>query len=361
MANQKDYYVYVHRDSDGNIFYVGKGTGDRAWSLSRHSVWHKYVQERLQGNYEVEIVISDLTEDEALERESQLITEYGHQLVNWINWGRDFDYEALARYHSLRNENRCFVNDTRQIEVVDLGEAVRRYRQALENMRQYESIVTERGLIGDLLKDDPRYGDPNILDRLTMCLVRLGKHDDAVAVAADYFRDFPGALHGGAGKRILKRIAKRKAIKSSSPPKTVDAQVIEADPLPPGWEKITTNHQTIIRLCRKDKALGRGKHYVDCVGEILQLRKSGNLQEAAVLLEKTVIAVERESERKPEDGVPPFYHRCLGITYRQLGRCREECLILKRFLSLPAITVVHASEFRARLVKAERFFAKTQV
>ena len=37
-ADQKHprrYYVYAHLDSSGQIFYVGKGTGRRAWSTDR--------------------------------------------------------------------------------------------------------------------------------------------------------------------------------------------------------------------------------------------------------------------------------------------------------------------------------------
>lgn len=59
---RRDFYVYVHRDQRGSIFYVGKGKGDRAWSTDRHPIWHRYVETRLGGHYSVEIIEKNLTE-----------------------------------------------------------------------------------------------------------------------------------------------------------------------------------------------------------------------------------------------------------------------------------------------------------
>ena len=47
MPKCREFYVYAHRDNKGAIFYIGKGTGKRAWSQDRHPVWHRYVKERL--------------------------------------------------------------------------------------------------------------------------------------------------------------------------------------------------------------------------------------------------------------------------------------------------------------------------
>src|SRR4051794_18755655 len=109
MSAKRDFYVYVHRDKDGGIFYVGQGAGRRAWSKDRHAVWQKYVTERLAGIYSVEIIRDRLTEDESLDLERELISKYGAKLVNWINDRRQFDYSALAEYHRKRDTNRAFV------------------------------------------------------------------------------------------------------------------------------------------------------------------------------------------------------------------------------------------------------------
>ncbi len=202
-----DFYVYLHRDGAGNIFYVGKGTDRRAWSTDRHPVWHKYVSERLHGRYTVEIHRDGLTESEAERLEEELIASLGGQLVNWINPGRQFDYEALATYHLQRDANRKFVEETKAIESTDLSGAVERYRIALERMRVYEAMTLERGLIAEL-GVGPDWGDPNILNRLTVCLQKLGKHDEVVAEVDKYFAEFPSARTMSIGRQIAARAEK---------------------------------------------------------------------------------------------------------------------------------------------------------
>tara|TARA_R110000823_G_scaffold152048_1_gene283014 strand:+ start:1978 stop:2751 length:774 start_codon:yes stop_codon:yes gene_type:complete len=207
---RRDYYVYFHKTGRGDIFYVGKGTGERAWSTDRHPVWKKYVSERLDGQFEVEIARDGLSEQEAEELEWSLICEHGENLVNWVNPGREFDYEAIDHYQKLRNENRKFVDETRRIEDNDQAAAAERYRRALESMREYEAITKERGVVAEL-GGGPDWGDPNILDRLTLCLIRAGKPEEAIAEADRYFSEFPSALNMSMGKKISKRVEKLRA------------------------------------------------------------------------------------------------------------------------------------------------------
>lgn len=204
---RRDFYVYLHRDDRGNIFYVGKGTGRRAWSKDRHSVWNKYVQERLGGKYKVEIYEEDLSEQEAEQIEGALIARLGNQLVNWINPGRQFDYEAIAEFHRLRKANRKFVAETKSFESENMPIAIERYYQALDSMREYESMTLERGLVAEL-GGGPDWGEPNILNRLTVCLDRTGKYSELVAVVERYFSEFPSAANLAVGKQILKRVEK---------------------------------------------------------------------------------------------------------------------------------------------------------
>jgi hypothetical protein len=205
---RSDFYVYFHRDSQGRIFYIGKGTGRRAWSIHRHSAWKKYVSERLLGEYSVEIHAEGMCESEAEELEEELIAEYGEQLINWINPGRAFDYQALAEFHRRRAANRARVTAARSIEKINLALAIEEYRAALEEMRQYEALTLERGLVAEM-RCGPTWGDPNILDRLTMCLCKAGRHREAFAEAAKYFSEFPSARDHSVGKRVQARVAKQ--------------------------------------------------------------------------------------------------------------------------------------------------------
>ena len=81
MTNRKhiytDYYVYIHRKADtGEIFYVGKGTADRAWQLGykRNQHWNRVVAKH---GFIVELVETGLTNEQSIEKEIALIAHYG--------------------------------------------------------------------------------------------------------------------------------------------------------------------------------------------------------------------------------------------------------------------------------------------
>ncbi len=231
---RRDFYVYVHRDSNGQIFYVGKGSGRRAWSKERDALWYQYVETRSGGKHTVEIIRDGLLEREALELEDQLTLEHGEHLVNWsrplpslevtlsdgritartiCDEGRITDSAALERHNQMRDSNLEFVQETRLIEDSNLEQAVRNYRKAIETMREYESIVFEFGLVADLMAETHlKVGDPVILDRLTLCLKKLQRPVEMIKEAEQFFSEFPGAKSTSLGKNILKRI--ERAMKS---------------------------------------------------------------------------------------------------------------------------------------------------
>ena len=58
------YYLYCHRRKDDNsIFYIGKGSGKRAWTRQGRNIYWKRVAEK--AGFEVEILYHDLQEEEA--------------------------------------------------------------------------------------------------------------------------------------------------------------------------------------------------------------------------------------------------------------------------------------------------------
>jgi len=86
------FYVYHHLNkTTGEIFYVGKGKGNRAYSVkSRSSLWHNIVN---KYGYEVLIVESDLSEEESFARETYWISLLGRRdlgnglLINFTDGG----------------------------------------------------------------------------------------------------------------------------------------------------------------------------------------------------------------------------------------------------------------------------------
>lgn len=82
-----DFYVYLHRKlGSGDVFYVGKGFGDRAWrATGRNQFWLRTVA---KYGYTVEIVQRDMQEWWAFEMERDLIAVHGrHRLANLTDGG----------------------------------------------------------------------------------------------------------------------------------------------------------------------------------------------------------------------------------------------------------------------------------
>jgi hypothetical protein len=93
----RGYYVYLHRAIEsGEVFYVGKGSGNRAWQrTNRNSEWNEKVS-ALGDRWEVVIVKDDLSEIEAFKLEARVVEEHGGpgstggKLINQIPGGEEF-------------------------------------------------------------------------------------------------------------------------------------------------------------------------------------------------------------------------------------------------------------------------------
>lgn len=92
------FYVYLHRrKTDGTIFYVGKGTAKRVTtSEGRNDYWNNIA---LKHGVISEILIENLTEEEALQAEIDVIKElkyFGHTLCNLTAGGEGVSNPALS-------------------------------------------------------------------------------------------------------------------------------------------------------------------------------------------------------------------------------------------------------------------------
>jgi hypothetical protein len=84
-----NFYIYFHVNlCTGKVFYVGKGSGDRAWSKeSRNKYWHNIVK---KYGYDIQLFEEELSEQEAFEREKYWISRFkdmGYDLANLTDGG----------------------------------------------------------------------------------------------------------------------------------------------------------------------------------------------------------------------------------------------------------------------------------
>lgn len=110
------YYIYAHRRNDtGEIFYIGKGCGKRAWKKSDRSEWWKRVEAK--NGRTVEIISRGLSENDAFELEQLVISEIGREhLCNLRDGGLGgiSPSESTRLKLSLAHKGRTVSDETRE-------------------------------------------------------------------------------------------------------------------------------------------------------------------------------------------------------------------------------------------------------
>lgn len=123
----------------------------------------------------------------------------------------DIDYDAAAEYHRLNNANRLFVNETRSVERSDPAEAVARYRRALATLSECRELARVKRL--DVYGFALNQTDAIPIDRLTRCLVKMGKLEEAAKELDKFVGEWPHAgdmsLLKGARERVNRALGIR--------------------------------------------------------------------------------------------------------------------------------------------------------
>ena len=124
--------------------------------------------------------------------------------------GRSTDYKALDGYHKLRDANRALIESAKSLEHTDLDAAAKVCYQAIEALKEYATISYEGGIVGQLLAEESAEmginGELRALDRLSLCLIRLGRAEEAARQADSYFALYKRDLQFAGAARIKKRI-----------------------------------------------------------------------------------------------------------------------------------------------------------
>ena len=110
-------YIYAHYiPGKDKPFYIGKGVKKRAWSKwGRTQHWHNIVN---KYGFEIKILIDNLTEQDAFEKEKQIIAEYGlHTLVNVYEGGEGMTSAEASRHWKKLYESPEFCEKIRQARI----------------------------------------------------------------------------------------------------------------------------------------------------------------------------------------------------------------------------------------------------
>lgn len=101
---RSDYYVYQHvRKDNGEIFYIGKGCNDRAFSKANRSNWWKRIVEK-SGGYEVTFIAKDVDEEFAFLVEIERIDQLRKIGANICNISSGGDGVTCERWQEWKDK-----------------------------------------------------------------------------------------------------------------------------------------------------------------------------------------------------------------------------------------------------------------
>lgn len=176
-----NYYVYFHINPITNtIFYIGKGKGKRAFTKNnRNKHWYNTVN-KYRG-FIVDIIESNLTEEEAFQIEKKYISKIGlNNLTNMTLGGEG----ASGRKHIVSEETR------KKLSEVSIG-------------RKHSEETKKKMSKNNKGENNPMYGKPST-NRKKVLNTETGIYYDSVIEASKSvdikYTTLVGYLNGNIGK-----------------------------------------------------------------------------------------------------------------------------------------------------------------
>lgn len=98
--------VYIHKDKEGDVRYVGQGLFKRAKAiLGRNKMWNEVFKDECPI---VEYIKTDISKGEAEDLEQEIITKYSDTIVNQVRTysrAREMDYEYFNKYFYISEDS----------------------------------------------------------------------------------------------------------------------------------------------------------------------------------------------------------------------------------------------------------------
>lgn len=319
MSNK--YYVYVHETLEGEVFYVGKGVDDRAWRKGRDLNWNMYVDKYLNNQYNIRIVIDNLTENQALEEEANLIAQFGDQLVNRQNMNRSLNYEALNTHNELKVMKEKAELDAELTS--NLNKKADLFVEALKYHKQSANTIFENGLVGKLLAERP-IGQIQLLEKTVRALIAADRKQQAQDVFDQYFLDYTHEKEFSKVPLIAKMIDRGTV-------KLIEQEdFVPPEPLPIGWQYAKERNEQVLRLDHKMYATDKSFRYdID----VLKTMIDQDLSAAILYVKKWIVQDEMVRRKDPLDNALWLYVEASKIAKKQKNLL-EECLFQQRYVNL---------------------------
>ena len=144
MEKKKEYYVYLHRDGLGRVFYVGKGKGKRAKTKNGRSVrWRRHVE---KYQFSIEFVSQEMTEACAHTLERITIARFGRiNLCNMTDGGEGTSGHIPSKQHRMK----CSASNK--------GKQPARHTIEMALKKTKKKVGTRCGLVFESITDAARF------------------------------------------------------------------------------------------------------------------------------------------------------------------------------------------------------------
>jgi len=373
---ERGYYVYLHRDNDSDeVFYVGKGHGQRAWENKRRSKLWKEKVASLSISWSVEIVKDDLSELEAFDFEEELVERYGGAakdggtLTNLVPGGENpmavgFAFTITDEWLKQAEREGMWFSEYERAK----QEAIARFIRDM-----LESIVEELSEIANDEGDDSERAEEvevivgSVVDEAAEFLRRRIRPVDLGMAIAECREDLQSELEEASSKssrvhqlhvqalEFVERLMSKEAglPNSSSTPHACTNNDFDVAQIDPQQTMSTVNSEGNVSERadsdkRRDFALPRSNTDKIMLGKSFEA--DGEIDKAIVCYEDCI--------RKRFEGNGPYDR--LAVIYRKLGRRDDEIRVLNEAISVFEAIVLKG--FRAdgppKLTKFQKRLAK---
>ena len=167
----KTFYLYTHSYPSGNIFYVGKGVGDRAKDFFNRNRWHKGVCKKIGIANVIIKAYQTVDERHALAAENQLILALkraGITLCNLSNGGEVGSGRCFSEEHRRRlsEAGKGFKKSPETLEKMRIAKIGIKHTEARKQKQKQTELPREKQIQAMRLANLGKKRDPEIVRKV---------------------------------------------------------------------------------------------------------------------------------------------------------------------------------------------------